>query len=264
MRTVLIRQSDIKLWQRCALQYRFAKIDQLPEEIGSAAPFGTILHESIFVLENTESIESAKRYFRAAWASADIDYFLPRTSYTSYLDKGLKILDDWWAIQQWHSSKVLVREHTFEVPLGRHTLTGTIDRLDIRYLSGGPAIVVQDYKTNAKLPTRDYLRHDVQFTAYSYATTIPEFWKKIPDGERLFEVYRDVPRMGEWVALTQGPKRVTCGERLPRDYRRLEMTADAMEQSIAMGIFVPTLRGDVCEFCSFRKPCGLSATKEEE
>lgn len=262
-----IRQSQIHTWQRCPLLFRFQEIDGLRGEEHAAAPFGTCVHSAIFVLETTNSLEAAQEHFREQWATADFDYFLPRTSFNGYLDKGLEILKNWWDIQQWNNSRVLAREYTFEVPLGRHTLAGTVDRLEARYLGakGGNCICCLDYKTNAKLPTREYLRHDVQFTAYCYATTRREFWDGFGDkADELFERYRDYTRIGEWVALTQGPKRVPCGDRSERDYNRLEMVVDAIESSIAMNIFVPNLTGASCEFCEFRKECGLPATKEEE
>lgn len=260
-----IRQSDIKTWQRCPLLYRFEKIDGLRGEEHSAAPFGTALHESIKYLEENGDIESAKLRFKDLWTSAEFDTFLKGTSFTSYMDKGLDILDRWWDIQQWNASKIIAREHYFEVPLGRHTLCGTVDRLEARYLGakGGNVLCVLDYKTNTKLPTRDYLRHDVQFTAYCYATTRPEFWTGIENGEELFATYQEWPRIGEWIALTQGPKRVPADFRTERDYRRLEMVADAMEDSISMGIFIPNLSGASCEYCAFRKPCGLPSREEE-
>lgn len=262
-----VSQSQIATWQRCPLLYRFRKIDGLVGEKSAAAPFGNVVHDAIVVLETTNDISVALQRFREQWAAADFDYFLPRTSFNGYLEKGEDILRKWWDIQQWNASKVLAREYYFEVPLGRHTLNGYIDRLELRYLGskGGNCLCVLDYKTNAKLPTREYLRHDVQFTAYCYATTRPEFWAGFGDkAEEMFNAYKDWPRIGEWVALTQGPKRVPAGDRTERDYARLEMVVDGIEASIAMNVYIPTLTGAACEHCEFRRECGLPATKEEE
>src|SRR4051794_30986674 len=125
-----IRQSNIHTWQRCPMLYRFREIDGLRGEQNASAPFGTALHSAIFVLETTENLATAQQHFRDEWASADFDYFLPRTSFNSYLDKGLEMLKNWWDIQQWNASKVLAREYHFEVPLGRHILEGTCDRVE--------------------------------------------------------------------------------------------------------------------------------------
>src|SRR4051794_13612474 len=112
-----IRQSQIHTWEKCPLLYRFREIDGLRGEDNAAAPFGSAVHSAIFVLETTNDISLARQHFREAWASAEFDYFLPRTSFNGYLDKGEEILRKWWDIQQWNASKVLAREYYFEVPL---------------------------------------------------------------------------------------------------------------------------------------------------
>lgn len=260
-----IRQSDIQTWQRCPLQWRFRHIDKLTEGRSSAPEFGTCIHSAVEYLESSHDLPGALALFDKLWSDAEVDYFIARTSFKSYMDKGKKILKWWWDIVQWDMATVIVREHTFSVPLGRHTLNGTIDKLEIRYLQGGSVVTVVDYKTNAKLPTREYLRHNVQFTAYCYATTQPEFWVNIPNGDKLFEQYKSAPRQGEWVALAEygGPKRVSADVRTQRDYNRLLMVVDNIEEAIGMGIYIPNLGGESCEYCGFREQCGLPSREEE-
>lgn len=266
-----ISPSALKLWQRCPLQYRFSKIDDLPREQTSATSFGTVIHDAVQHMEEAGSLEVGLRRFDECWSDLSIlgveyDSLMPRSSHQGYADDGKRILSDWWKIFQWDTDVVLAREHPFEVPLGpRHSVSGFVDKLLLRTLKGGEVVVVaSDYKTNSKLPTREYLKHDLQFSAYCYATTRPEFWESIPNGPALFEQLRDARRMGEWVHL-KGPKRIDAGERRQAPhYNRLAYAADALEASIECGIFVPNISGESCEWCPYRRQCGLSSDLESE
>lgn len=279
---MLIRQSTIKTFMECGLKYRFQHLDQLPREQSGALTWGSVLHEAIMRLEqwhltskpgDEPPLARAQEWFRAAWsdpasldASLNIDYFLPRTSWKKYLDDGLDLIAKWWGIYQWDTDTVLAREHTFTVPIEGtdHHLTGTVDRLALRYMGGldTHAVLIQDYKTNRKVPTYSYLQHDLQFTAYAYASTRPEFWADLPNGEQLYQLYREQPRWGEWIHL-RSPKRMDAGERSDLHYARLRYAITAIADAIATGIFVPNISGESCAYCDFRKQCGLPTLEAE-
>lgn len=269
-----IRQSDIKLWQKCPLMWKFANIDGLPREQSGSLTFGSILHDCVLFLEQTGDLDEAIERFRRFWTfPATLDptytpqYYVRGTSWKKFNESGPRVLRDWWSIISWDTDVTLAREYTFSVPIGDgHTLDGTVDKLAIRFRADLNSYVVlaSDYKTNKKNPTYDYLAEDLQFTAYLYATTRPEFWADLPGGRgpELFDMYRDLPRYGEWVQLT-GPKRMDAGVREQRHYNRLAMSANAIADSIAMRIFVPNISGESCRYCPYRKPCGLPELDEE-
>lgn len=261
-----VRQSDLKLWQRCPLMYRYQNIDHLPREQSGSLSFGSIIHLCVLHLEVEQDLAAAIAMFRKFWAepsSVDaefkVDFYVRGTNWKKYLAEGERILRHWWSLIQWESDVVLGREFGFSVPIGDgHTLNGTIDKLAIRFIPSinSRVVLVSDYKSNKKLPTYEYLAEDLQFSAYSYATTRPEFWATIPDGPEIFQRVETFPRYGEWVQLT-GPKRMDAGERTQRHYNRLTMAINALAESVAMRIFVPTISGESCKWCDYRKPCGL-------
>lgn len=266
---MIIRQSTIKQFMDCSLRYKFAAEGAVREQ-SSALSFGTVIHEAVLFMEtapsNNLAVGIAK--FDSMWDNLDAhdlayDYLIPRNSHDGYRDMGHKILRDWWALIQWESDVVMGREFQFTVPIGSNTLTGTVDKWGLRPLKGGGfGVLVSDYKTSAKQPTRDYLQHDVQFHAYCYATTQPEFWANVPDGEKLYQLYKDAPRIGEWVHL-RTPKRIDAGFREEYHYNRLKYAIEQIELSVATGIFVPDISGSSCEFCEFRKRCGLPSREQE-
>lgn len=270
---MLIRQSQIKTFAECGLKYRFEHIDRLPREQSSALTWGSLIHEAVLHLEQLDDLQRALAWFKEAWtdpSSIDpelqIDYMMPRTSWKKYLDEGLNIIEKWAGIYRWDTDTVIAREHEFTVPVvgTDHELTGTIDRLALRYVGrlDRHVVLIQDYKTNRKVPTYSYLQHDLQFSAYAYATTRPEFWASFDNGEELYDLYAGAPRHGEWIHL-RGPKRMDAGERTELHYARLRYAVEAIANSVAMGIYVPNISGESCTYCDFRKACGLPTLDEE-
>lgn len=263
----------LKTWMKCPLLFKWENIDGLAREQSGSLTFGSIIHDCVLWMEVNQDLDGAIQRFQEYWAAPalfgpeyPIDYYVRGTNWKKFRDEGPRILTGWWQVISWDAALTLAREHSFEVPIGKngHTLIGTVDKLEVKYRSdvGGEVVVLSDYKTNKKTPTYDYLAEDLQFSAYGYATTQPEFWTGIPNGAALFEQYRDLPRYGEWVQLT-GPRRMDAGVREQRHYNRVAMAVDALADSVAMEIFVPNISGETCRFCEYRKPCGLPLLDEE-
>lgn len=269
---MLIRQSQIKNFMDCPLKIKFEREGQNREQ-SSALTWGTLIHEAVLRLESSGDLEATLLWFKEVWsdptsldASLKIDYMMPRTSWKKYLDEGLEIIEKWWHLYRWDSDTIIAREYEFTVPVvgTDHELTGTIDRLALRYVGrlDEYVVLIQDYKTNRKIPTYNYLQHDLQFTSYAYASTRPEFWTGIENGEDLFQLYADRERHGEWIHL-RGPKRMDAGERTNLHYARLRYAINAIAESIAMGIYVPNISGESCAYCDFRTACGLPTLDAE-
>lgn len=262
---IRLRQSDLKLWATCPLQWKFRNLDKLPTVQSCALTFGTVMHAAVEWMETNRDPDGAVERFKAWWLdpttldpSLEIEKWLPRRTFASYAQDGERILRHWWSIIEWDADVVLAREHHFVVPIGDHELEGTIDKLALRYRpkSDDYAVLVSDLKTARKAPSYNYLRHDLQFSAYCYATTQPEMWTGIENGEEIYQQTLAHPREAEWVQLSY-PQRKHAGERTQEDYNRLAYAVDQMAMSIDMRIFVPNIGGDSCTFCDYREPCGL-------
>lgn len=266
MSPIRVRQSDLKLWNQCPLKYRYTHIDKLPRQQSGSLTFGSIIHDCVLYLETTHDLAGAITRFQEHWlnpelldASYTVDHYVRGTSWKKYAELGPKLLHDWWALIQWDADAIIAREHHFVVPIGDgHELEGTADKVAVRYLPkiNRRVLLVSDYKTTKKAPTYDYLAEDLQFTAYSYASTQPEFWTGVPNGEQLYDELFDAPRYGEWVSLV-ATRRMDAGERTQQQYNRLIYAVNQIAAAVAMRIFVPTISGDACRWCEFRKNCGL-------
>lgn len=162
-----LRQSDLKLFSRCPLAWRFQNIDHQPREQSGSLTFGTLIHAAVLRLEVSRDVEGAVDWFHQAWHDpAGIEegleptYYVRGTSWRAYLDSGERVLRDWWSLIQWERDVVLAREYHFVVPIGDHELEGTVDKLAIRYLGKTDEYVVllSDYKglaLDTPLPTPD-------------------------------------------------------------------------------------------------------------
>lgn len=270
---MIIRQSMLKTWMECPLKIRWQFLEGLQREQGASAVYGSIIHDCVLYLEETQDVEATVERFKRFWAEPHlldpeyrIDYYVRGTNWRKFLQSGEEIIRSWWEIAKWDTDLVLAREHTFNVPIGDgHVLHGTVDKLVLRYRAATDewVVLISDYKTNRKQPTYGYLAEDLQFSAYSLASLHPDFWIGIPNGAALYERYKNLPRYGEWVQLTSA-KRMDAGIRTERHYNRLIAAVNAMAESYAMRIFVPNISGEACTFCDFRKQCGLPELMEED
>lgn len=267
-----VRQSHLKAWAGCPVRFKYENVDLLPRLQSAALTFGSLMHECVQILEETQSPEAATAHFQAIWPEPEaynpewkIDYYLRATSFRKYKERGPKIISNWWSIYQWNSDVILAREYQFRVPIGTNGnfLTGTIDRLGLRHMPrvGAQVVLLSDLKTTRTAPTLEALSEDLQFSAYAYATTHPAFWDGIPNGAALAAQLMDAPRWGEWIHLVD-VKRLDAGERTDRHYTRLAMAVDALAASIEAGIYVPNISGQTCVWCDWRTNCGLPERAE--
>lgn len=297
----VIRQSDLASWSRCNLQKHYADLaaqdpDMPQPEVLSATAFGTVTHYALMVMEQLhyegreDALSVALATLEKYWHPDNIDqvasrvtHWLPRQTYGGLLQRGRESLRVYYDMLVKTTTKLLALEYQFAVPLVidgvTHTLTGTVDRLAIAYYKSKPYIECADFKTGKQ---HKYLRHNMQGTAYAYATTQREFWAGPTPGltdlelepfsenvrfgvERYFDswrysLYPDGPhrtasRRFRWINM-QEVKFADGGWRGERDYARLRVAASAYIRANENEIYMPTLSGEICIYCPFQSVCG--------
>lgn len=180
----IIRQSDIKLWQKCPLAWYFQNIEQIPRLQGGALTYGSILHHCIEYLEETGDLQGALARFDYYWRTPEaldprykVEYYHRGASWVRYANEGPEILKGWANLVQWDADLVLAREYPFTLPIGNqgHHLHGTVDKLVISYhqKTGKYVVKVVDYKSNRTVPKYNDLEEDVQFSAYCLSPETP-------------------------------------------------------------------------------------------
>ncbi len=121
--------SMLKTFQECALQAKFSYMDQRPQQTGSAALFGSAVHEAIDMYHNGHTEEQCVAYFIDFMNNNEPDYWNRRTTLSGYLDQGVTMIREYIKSRQWSDTEVIASEFRFMVDIGEHQFSGIIDSL---------------------------------------------------------------------------------------------------------------------------------------
>lgn len=256
--------SMIKTWMNCGLQAKFSYIDELPQLQNAAASFGSCVHSALENYNKGDDIEEVVNHFVYYWDNphelgVEPETWPKRTSHAGYREKGINMLYEYHENLQWSSREILGTEYRFCVPFGDHELSGIVDLLEVP--NNKPILKIVDYKTGRR-PNYDNLYLDIQFTAYSFASTKKEFWTGngeekypgFPNGEELFEKFKDYERHAIWYDL-QNNKEYDCGPRDDKDFMRLYRCCEQIARAVEYEVFVPSINGNSCMWCSYTDIC---------
>lgn len=175
--------SKLKVYEECALRFRYKYIDKIPEPQVPAKPalfFGTIIHSALEVLYkkiqqsgSAPSRNSLKQFVQEEMIKARDEHdrlsdtvLLPE-QFDDYMDLGKQMIDRYYdTYEPFKTGKVngLEKMFNFELP-NTQKLTGVIDRFDI----DGDVATIVDYKTDKDIkPYSEFsLSHEQQMTSYA-------------------------------------------------------------------------------------------------
>lgn len=279
---MIIHQSDITAWARCP-QAMFLMRTGKRQTQTSALAYGTVMHYAIEVFEREYRTgtpwiiakQTAVETFRHYWhplniaaITTPVEHWLPHQSYASLARNGVDGIT-WYAdTVRDTDEELLATEFAFQVPIEGtwdydldepHVLVGTIDRLKVTAYRGKPVVGVDDLKTGKDYP---YLRQNLQFSAYCYATTRKEFWTgwrgEDGFGARGLELYArftGLPRRATWISL-KSRKFMDAGWRGHDDYARFALAAEQVISSMKADIYPLSISGENCNYCTVRDMCG--------
>lgn len=279
----LIHQSDLASWMRCPTAFMYDKAGR-PRRQTSALSYGSVMHYAMETFERlrhsdgvtlNEATEAAVQTFQHYWHPLNIDavcdpvdLWLPRQGYSDLRARGTQAIKDFAELIRYDDHELLATEIGFQVPIAgtwdpdtgtEHILGGSIDRLAVRYYSGHPALCIDDWKTGKDYA---YLRQNLQFTGYCYATTRIEFWTGWngeegfgPErGQLLYDRFTGLSRRGTWINMKK-IKFQDAGWRGPDDYTRFALAVDQVVASQKAEIFPLSLSGETCQFCEYKDIC---------
>lgn len=227
----------------CALAYRFANLDRLPEPPSPHAAKGTLVHaalEALFCLPAPERTrDAAFACLDAATATLAEDPEVAGLDLdAAFVDDARRMLDGYFGMEDPREIHAIGLELKLRAEVAGVQLTGIIDRLD-RLPDGG--LVVVDYKTG-KVPSERYEQGKL-LGVDTYAVLVERVLGVRPVAVRLLYV-------AEGVAITCRPSE--------RSSRFIERKVGAVWQTIqranAGDSFGPQ-KGRLCDWCSFRQWC---------
>lgn len=292
MSKIILHQSDLAAWTRCPAQYGY-RLAGLPDKSNSASAYGSVVHHALNVFERhrangmpiREASQRAVETFLYYWHPAHIsaicdpvpaDGWLPRQNYSELRQRGINALHSYADLIRYDDHELLATEFgflvdiegTFDEDTGKpHQLAGSIDRLAARHYARKLTLCVDDYKTGKE---QKFLRHNMQFSAYCYATTRQEFWTGNGGedgfgqqrGMELFERFVSAARRGTWINMRTF-KFQDAGFRAAKDYQRFQLAVSQIALSVQSDIFPLTISGEACTFCPYRDICGVIGVPDD-
>jgi len=240
--------SRVASFTDCALAFRFAAIDRLPEAPSVAASTGTLVHaalERLFakVAPPERTVEAGLAQLALAWEalSGTADFAglgLDDAGRSALVDDAAGLVRRYFALEDPTRVRAIGLELKLEARLGRLRLRGVIDRLD---LDGAGRLVVTDYKTGrAPGPAFENARlAGVQF----YAFLCEQVFGQRPAAVQLLH-------LREPVAIVSVPTAQSA-----RGFRsRTSAVWAAVERACAREDFRPRPSA-LCGYCSFKAWC---------
>lgn len=261
--------SQIKTWGACSLQGKYKYVDLIPDTRQHAsASWGTCLHHALEWFGKSGDMDEAIVLFCAAWDKPETLGVTPTEwprgfTHGGLREQGIKILEEYAEDVRWSGRKILAVEHKFCVPFHQHLLSGVVDLLEFKP-GDPPVLYITDFKSSGKVPVRQDLYLDIQFTAYCLASLQPEFWfgyapeiEKYPpleNAEELYANFEGVDRKLIWHHLRTN-KRIDAGPRGDGDFLRLYRACEGIAAAVEHDVYVPTITGDSCGFCGYQQHC---------
>lgn len=239
--------SRVAAFTDCALAYRFANLDRLPEPPSPHATKGTLVHaalERLFVLPaaaRTPERAAACLDEAAAAIRAHPDYVglgLTDEQAVEFVADAHRLLTGYFAMEDPRRINAIGLELRLEAEVGGVTLRGIIDRLD---RNDDGSLVVTDYKTG-RAPSERYEKAKM-VGVDAYALLVERVLGARPAAVRLLY-------LGDGVAITCVPS--------DQNARFIETKVGAIWQTIQRANATDGFRpkpGKLCNWCSYQTFC---------
>lgn len=238
--------SKLSSFTSCALRFRFASVEKLPEPPTVATSRGTLVHaalEHLFALPAEERlperadgcVDTALGAYRddPEWSGLGLD----EADETEVVDDARRLVRNYFQLEDPRTVTPIGVELKLEVALGDVTLRGIIDRLDL--LDG--ELVVTDYKTG-RSPSDNHARSRME-GVHVYSLMCERFFGRRPVRVQLLH-------LAEPVAVVAEPS-----EQSARALeRKLGAVWAAVESACEHDDFRPR-RSALCDWCAFRRWC---------
>jgi putative RecB family exonuclease len=240
--------SKVNAFKSCALAFRFAEIDHLPERPSPWAVKGTLVHRALELLFWEEAVggrtlpAALAKLERARIELHDDPEFLAleltQDEEAAFVDDATSLVRGYFALEDPNHVRVLGTELWLEVKVGSLTLRGIIDRLE---LDDDGELVVTDYKTG-RAPWFTQEQHHLGGVHF-YAFLCEQVLGRRPARVQLLH-------LREPVAITAEPS--------AQSVRGLQTRAlavwSAVERACADDDFRPK-PSNLCDLCAYKPYC---------
>jgi len=236
--------TQLKMYLRCPLQYKFRYIDGLKIPPPSAITLGKSIHTTLeenyrqkIKTRKDLPLEQIRDLFSDAWEAQVKDTLFEEDEKPGKVkDEGIRLITSYHKIIAPKIQPVYVeREFSLNLEEENYTLKGYIDLIDDKNF-------IIDHKTAKRSMTEEMVRSDPQLTAYALA------YRKL-DGKEEAGLRFDI------MVRTKKPKiQQIQTYRNKEDIKRLIKTFKYVNKAIQSGIFYPN-PNFMCSNCGYRELC---------
>lgn len=249
-----LRQSMIKMYQRCPKQFEFAYIKNVKQPPNLKLTVGTAVHKGVEVnyaqklktkkdCKRDVVLDATRDEFRAALKRDGIK--APKLEVGKSQDEAIIMAGAYHDESAPNFQPVVAPETYFEIriPGAKRIFQGTIDLLAL-YKRRSNALVLSDTKTTRRSFDQKRADVDIQLTSYTYAAL--NLLKKLVK----FVIF-------DTVILLKGGARSehVVSTRTMEDLAQFEQTFKMVEKGIEAGVFPPTNNEQTCGWCGYRSLC---------
>lgn len=245
--------SSLDIFLSCPLKYKFKEIDRIKVPKSSALSLGSLVHKTLkFIHESDGDFpkkEEVINFFSENWNPTAFK----EDEAENLFENGIALVSNYLKkINEMEANKrgtVIALEKRFILPFGKHTITGSIDRID----KVGDSFKIIDYKTNRKIATENEVKNNLQLSIYLKAFTHqwPSFFRSKKDLEKV-ELALYFIRHNLEVSVRKTVKEMELME------EEMMKNIDKLEETIEGGVFEPKM-GPLCDWCDYKKMCPMFA-----
>ena len=239
-----ISYSAFQTYNQCPLKYKFQYIDWIKTPEKPEFFFGSLVHEVVQMALRRDpiipKIEDLIKFYKSKWRE---NVFPDKLTSEQYLKLGEEMIRNFHKGYKPGLRKVVAAEKRFQIPLGKHTLSGIIDRVD-KLPFGAYEIV--DYKTSKSLPSQNEVDLDKQLATYAIA--VQTMWPEAQDMRLTLHFLKHNSLLT--TSRTQ--------EQIETMKQEIAKTADKIEKSKT---FKPC-ENKFCDWCEYKHLCPLKKNDE--
>jgi DNA helicase-2/ATP-dependent DNA helicase PcrA len=160
-----ISYSRINTFRTCAWKYKLMYEDGVRIPPNPFIALGLSIHRALddFHRRAAQSLDELLESYNRSWVN---EGFISPQQTQEFYERGQGMLENYWKSSAGRTSEIIYLEKEFRLPLGRHTLRGTIDRVD-KHADGTFEII--DYKTHLELWKQEKVDSDLQLSIYALA-----------------------------------------------------------------------------------------------
>ncbi|MBI4056827.1 MAG: PD-(D/E)XK nuclease family protein [Elusimicrobia bacterium] len=235
---VELSYSKVKSYLECPWLYRTLYVEMKRRAPTAPSSLGLSIHRALeaYHADNSGTLDRLLECYNDHWVH--VGFSSPQEQMI-YFEKGRKMLEQYWNMDQSRKTKIVFVEKEFIFPLDPFVVRGIIDRVD---LNPEGQYEVIDYKTQQELLSEEELSRDLQLGLYGMA--LKQAFQLSPSFLSLFFLAH-----GKVVSIPYNPS----GESSLRE-KLLEVGLKISREE-----FPP--RTSHCVRCEFRQTCQYSTER---